>query len=371
MEKDEENNNGDLTQLIIKTAIRTFLSAVVCIILAVSLAVTFLPYQAMKVYSDLGMKVRSLECAERYIDSQSSKYGENNNPPIDGRYVSAVYMADELSISLFTTADDSQAVDYYAQKILRHSQNYLSINSIHERNELINAYNVANQPYYYHTSLYSYRDYLCRYNYLARCVLDERDEMLLNGSVDTVSMVTSRFLNENLNLTLNNIDSFAEIFNQLSEMIRYDFKQAGITDISSMNESQLGAVRLDAYISYFHPLISRDKSAGLDTNFTLLLRSVESKFEQLKSFALTMPCANAEEALQQLYVFRSLSYFAENLNKALIILSGNEHYAHININDALRWQTLGTVSVNERNYTMTDYYNTVLMPQYTRILAAR
>lgn len=364
----KDGAENSVTVLIVKTAIRTLLSAVVCLALIASLAVTFFPYGAMKFYLDVDMKIRALECAEKYIDGQSEKY-ETVSPAIDSRYVSALYTAGELSVSLLRGAKNSDARLYYADKIISHTENYLSVNGIHERNAQISEFDVKHQPYYNHPALYSYRDYLVRYNYLARCLTDKRGVMVYDGKPVDMQLIMSAFNNENLTLNGNNIEAFAEVFNQLSEMIEYDFDRAGAAGFASMAEKDLGKIKLDPYGDWFEPLISRSSSIQ-NTNFTLLLRAMENKFTQFKDYALSMSAATADEALKRLYVFHALWLFGDNLNSALITLSGNEQYKYININDAMRWQKLNTITADGSNYTMRDYYKLVLMPQYAKILAS-
>lgn len=354
------NGGNSTTALIVKTAVRAALSTLVCIALLCALFVTLFPYDAMKIYVDFGNRARALECAENYIARNRGKY-ESEQPALDSRYVSALYMACELSISLYNGERDADNKKLRAADVKKYTEEYLAVGGIQERNHEMNKYNIAHSPYYQHTSLYSYRDYLARYNYLARCELNERNAMLVNGVAEDIGLTASRFLNQNIQISEGSIDTYAEIFNALSAMIAYDFKMAGASDLlasKTINEEKLGALgnTLPAGYAWFAPLIDR-QTAG---NKTLLMTQIEDKFVRFRDFVLNdmLPSEyTTDDLLHRLYAFRALTNFADSVFRAQIVIGSCPLYDGMDMNDVAGWRgELRHFDVDGTDWDMTSYH---------------
>lgn len=372
----------DTGVLIAKTAVRTAVSAIVLLVLAVSLAVVFFPYQAMKAYMSFGMKSQALECAEKYISRKRDSY-EEDAPELNSRYVTALYNACELSISLYTGAKKDGAKKERAAQVIRYTEEYLAVPGIMQNLDELSRYAVAHQSYYYHPSLYSYRDYLVRYNYIARCESGERNDresFIYDGRPADIGVLESTFYNQSLEEILDSerlsgnsytIDALAESLNVLSAMIVFDFKKAGVESFEGLSENDFGNIGKDLDVSYpwFYPLADR----RTESNLSVLLDRIEEKFDMLKRAALKMPESDKREMLDKLYVFRSLSGFADNVWCALMTLSGNEAYNEgagtADANRFLKWQSLN--GVEDYSGSMRDYYNRELMPKYVKLLAEK
>ncbi len=360
IENKEPASGGSTVELVIKTAVRAVLSTFVCLALLGALFVTLFPYDAMKIYVDFGNRARALECAENYIAMNRAKYAQET-PALDSRYVSALYMACELSISLYNAEKDDGNKTERAADVKKYTEEYLAVNGIQERNFEMNKYNIEHSPYYQHTSLYSYRDYLARYNYLARCELNERGAMLVNGTAEDIRETTSRFLNQNIQITESTIDTYAEIFNSLSAMIAYDFQKAGASDLLSgkvINEDKLGALgnSLPSGYAWFYPLIDRQEKE----NKTLLMKQIEDKFVAFRDFVLNdmLPSDyTTDDLLHRLYAFRALTNFSDSVFRAQLVIGSCPFYDGLVTNDAAIWR--GELRHFERDgedWDMTSYY---------------
>lgn len=359
-------DGSDVGALIAKTAIKTVVYALAGIMLVAALFTTFFPYTAMRLYGDLGNKSRALECAERFLNGERGKY-ETSAPELDSKYVLALNNAATLSISLYGAAQSDGEKAERAEQVKKYTDEYLAVPRISERNRLIDEYNIkrGNQPYYYHPSLYSYRDYLVRYNYLARLTLGERDKWIYAGEQSNITIFSNMFVNVEFAPTNNNIDEICEALNMLSAMIDYDFKRAEVESFGSLSENELGSIPAIAgttLTGWFEPLASRDGK-------TQLLKNIESKFELLKNYAVSMTVTDAESALHGLYVFRSLSNFADSASAFLTALASSSYYGGITTNDDVWRGNLGHININGSNYNMRDYYNNVLLPRYAGMLA--
>ncbi len=357
----EPENTG---ALIARTAVRTVVSTVAALVLIVSLIVVFFPYNAMKAYMSLNMKARALESAESYIALNEKKYSETP-APLDSRYVSACYVSCELAISLYGKAEDKADKAFYADKIIEHTQRYLSLYRIAEHNDEISRYNVSHQPYYYyHPSFYNYRDSLVGYNYTARCETDKRSGMIIDGVLSTTDNATSLFYNRELEITENNVIMFTEILNMLSAMVAYDFETAGGKNYSSMTERELGLIRLDPESDFFAPLAAKGNTRPL------LITAIEEKFDAIETYALDkMKHSTPWETLGRLYVVRSLARFADNMYRMTATLAANDLYAAFDNNYPGVWKSLGRIEGTE--WSLTDYYNNVLLPDYAKQLTSK
>ena len=368
MSQDNEQarrEESEIGVLIAKTAIKTVVYALVGIVLVAALFTTFFPYGAMRLYGDLGNKSRALECAERFLNGERQKY-EGIYPALDSKYVLALHNACSLSISLYGGARNDDERKERAEQVKKYTDEYLAVPSIAERNRLIDEYNIkrGGQPYYYHPSLYSYRDYLVRYNYLARIELGERNKWIYAGEQSDTAIFSNMFVNLEFAPTNNNIDEICEALNMLSAMIDYDFKRASVESFGSLSENELGSIPAIAdtvLTGWFEPLAAREGK-------TQLLRNIESKFELLKNYAVSMTVTDSESALHGLYVFRSLSNFADSASAFLTALASSRYYDGITTNDDVWRGNLGHINIEGNNYNMRDYYNNVLLPRYAGML---
>ena len=357
---------AEIGVLIAKTTIKTVVYAFVAIMLAAALFTTFFPYRAMLLYDDFGNKSRALECAESFLKRERGKY-EELSPELDSKYVLALNNACSLSISLYGSATSEVEKEERAAQVKKYTDEYLAVPRIAERNRLIDEYNIkrGDQPYYYHPSLYSYRDYLVRYNYLARIELGERDKWIYAGEQSDTTIFSNMFVNLEFAPTGNNIDEICEALNMLSAMIDHDFKRAGVESFGALSENDLGsiaAIKDTVLTGWFEPLVTREGK-------TMLLKNIESKFGLLKNYAVSMTVTDAESALHGLYVFRALSNFADSASAFLTALSSSAYYGGITTNDDVWRGDLGHININGNNYSMRDYYNNVLLQRYAGMLA--
>ena len=365
-EETEREPETDFGTLVAKTTIRTVLSAAVCIVLIAALFVSFFPYSAMRLYVDFGNKNRALECAESFVRRERTKYVDTA-PSLTSNYVSALYTGCELSVSLFNTAKDDGEKAERARQVKDMTSEYLSVPSISERNRLINENNIkkGGQPYYYHPSLYSYRDYLVRYNYVSGCVLGDRKNWIYAGSESNIDVFANMFYNIDFTPNANNIDEICEAFNMLSAMIAFDFDRAGVTDYLQRDENSLASITeivRTEQTGWFAPLVERSGK-------TTLLTNIESRFIMLRDYALGMSVTDADTALHRLYVFRSLSNFAYSARAFLIALSPSEYYFGLDNNSYAFWnEACGGIQYEGYPWGMNDYYREVLLPHYLTFL---
>lgn len=349
---------------LIGIALRTAITAFAAVVLATALFTTWFPYDAMLYYVDIGNNPRALECAANFINLESPNW-QGKNPPTESRYVSALYTAGRISITAYKNTENAEKKTEYANSVLEYTEKYLGVFGISERNDKINSHNIKNQQIAtYHPSLYSYRDYLARYNYLARCTLSKREEWLYAGKRAPITDLTSLFYNESFVMNNSNTDEIAEALNMLSEMVAYDFSAITSDDYMLMGENEigsLGAKKITSGRKWFYPLIDDGKKTGL-------LVGIERHFTAMTNYAYSqMESRDNESQLRVLYVMRALSRFADNMDKMLTVLCASEHYPEILSADYLNWRGMNRVDYLG-GYALRDYYNNVLLPRYKESL---
>lgn len=154
--------------VVIKTAAITFAALMLASVIIAVIVFFCFPYQGYRFSSDLGMKKTALFFVEQY-ESKGN---------IDG----LVYCVSLDSELLETTGKDK-----YADKLIAHTQKFYSYDNVDEYFAQLDEYYVSSAPAMSRVGLYSYNEYVVSSNYVARCVVDQEEQMLFRGELTKLS----------------------------------------------------------------------------------------------------------------------------------------------------------------------------------------
>lgn len=236
-----------IKKVILKTAVVTVAALLLaCVMVAVIVLFCF-PLGGYKFSVNLGLERSALVFAERYADKGN----------IDG----LVYCV-ELDEELLSSTGKQK----YADKMIAHTQEFFEYEEVYDYFDKLDEYYLKNSPHHTHVGLYSYYEYVVSCNYVARCVVGDGENMLLDGEEVQVKSLPYGELDE---------VRTAIVYSAVAKAI-----ESGNMDVSLLYDGGTFTEFYTELLSSVSPFL--DSLQGSDTLQTLfLMRSVISVADEI------------------------------------------------------------------------------------------
>lgn len=323
-------------------AIKAVAVALSLVLLITSILTVALPFEAMRVFNNLGMYERALTSGTRYIDGELKR--EKVDVSMIGMYhvllsdglplnenelsrattipekfnnsdfIEAIEVCVNLSDKLMRESskkNDLESAKYFAEKLEKYTRYYSAVYGISSVFDEKDAQNRRAFSSAFHPFVYSTRHTLMTQNFRARYYLDDFDEMLCYGGTNGyVLRRTDNNINTfngtnvyNTDGTLNRtiMNGFVDYVDQISEYVAIEFERCGMTD-AKLNELE------ETRNKYSHALSGSEFKLFLtrESGYSRLYHGLKS-FPSYAQAAVSFSPQNRDEQLMQLFWVQKLA----------------------------------------------------------------
>ena len=380
-----DNNENDGLGEIIGFGIKVAAFALSVVFLLISILALALPFQAMKVYNDLGLYDRALESGERYIygrlkeldalgeDSKGNFTGITAHAELcDNEFVEALDVCITISNNLMRkhiSAKSNADAVYYAERLEKFTRMYASLSGLTTINSRKDSANIANVPYLQlRPYVYNHFHNTMKLNYSARAVLGKTDLMMFNiGRIGDVMTNMSERLNT-LSGTVQKaslIDQYVDFVDELNAYLDYEYEKLSLAGVEITEPSAREKYNKILDGSQFSQFI-----VPLD-GFTRLYNVMSSTFTEYAQLAYDYEPSTMTDRLKQLYWLLSLSSFSEKMSamSKLLYYNASAYGASRDaiIADYPHWDELRAIDNGVEPQVLIELYR-ILMDRYVSII---
>lgn len=358
----DENNAQNQTPAnkvdLVAVGIRTAFITIIAIVLLFGCFLSFFPYTAMKFYDKIGNKEMALGYAEKYMNINRS----DEQPSAFGKYADALYYATNTSAYFMNRYNDTEGTagenaTYFAKKAYKYADEYLGYNSLNERTEKIDSYNLSHAMPVARPQVYSYSDYLNTMRFKAEYILyrnalnggdtatAEEYRVKMLGPIQGVITGWGEGETDGFNLNESQYDAAFLMFSQLTVYINGELHELGLK--SKMQEAEHGVIILKSDTdngiigkvrNSFELLLQPDApdSPQSDSPFTRDYKSITDRYNEfikrLRDNCTKYIVNSAEQNAPTMHLkntadLKSLSDFAVAMQNMTSVLSANaNHY---------------------------------------------